>query len=71
MVIVNFAVFWSLDMEKIKKDDADELAKLGHLSRISIFTLLFVIGLGVFEVMAYRESPAGAVAAPAPAPASV
>jgi hypothetical protein len=55
MVIVNFAVFWSLDMDKIKKDDVDELAKLGHLSRISIFTLLFVIGLGFFEVMAYRK----------------
>lgn len=69
MVIVNFAVFWSLDMEKIKKDDADELAKLGHLSRISIFTLLFVIGLGFFEAMAYMEKPASAVAVAAPASA--
>jgi len=62
MVIVNFSVFWALDMEKIKADDKDELAKLGHLSNISIVTLLFVLGLGFFEIMAYMEKPVATVA---------
>jgi hypothetical protein len=55
MVTVTLAIYWSLDMEKIKADDADELAKLGHLYNISIVTFLFVCGLAVFEVAAYRK----------------
>lgn len=60
MIIVNFAVFMSIDFEKLRNsnatDDAEEVAKLAHLKNISIVTILLACGVAVFEVINYRSA---------------
>jgi len=59
MIIVNFAVFMSIDFEKLRNsnatDDAEEVAKLAHLKNISIVTILLACGVAVFEVINYVD----------------
>jgi hypothetical protein len=59
MILVNFAVFMSIDFEKLRNsnatDDAEEVAKLAHLKNISIVTILLACGVAVFEVLNYVD----------------
>jgi hypothetical protein len=59
MILVNFAVFMSIDFTKLRNsnatDDAEEVAKLAHLYNLSIVTILLACGVAVFEVINYVD----------------